>query len=60
MFILTGIIGVFQLFQGPKSVGVVTVAGVLSTRRSPFLSGRSRRRSCRLGSLPPTSRRAAQ
>jgi hypothetical protein len=27
MFILTGIIGVFQLFEGPKSVGAVTVAG---------------------------------
>lgn len=27
MFILTGIIGVFQLFEGPKSVGAVTVVG---------------------------------
>jgi len=27
MFILTGIIGVFQLFEGPKSIGAVTVAG---------------------------------
>lgn len=27
MFILTGIIGVFQLFDGPQSVGAVTVTG---------------------------------
>jgi hypothetical protein len=27
MFILTGIIGMFQLFEGPKSDGAVTVAG---------------------------------
>jgi len=27
MFILTGIIGVFQLFEGPKSVGAVSVPG---------------------------------
>ena len=31
MFILTGIIGVFQLFEGPKSVGAVTVAGGVAT-----------------------------